>query len=213
MKYLTIDDINKEYTKIILNYINKGFTMNVGKSGMFQHEICKSDLVKGDTIIRVNVEEDSEELKGDNVKWWTYYNYIKITVEKFERPNDSRDIWTGKGELLEVYTFYEINSKWHNGKRPKRYTTCIDELARVKNIQREREQLTQKTTYNNKTIAVLFDTDTTLNVAKRYAKKHNRRGYQGYKSKDLLNVEKEINHRGIVQYTIRFYDKTITVCA
>jgi hypothetical protein len=51
MKYA---EINKEYTQVIAEYLNKGYVINTStQSGTYSNEIAHCDLTSGDDLVRV----------------------------------------------------------------------------------------------------------------------------------------------------------------
>ena len=107
-------EINKRYTEIVTDYINRGYTIHTGTMSGSQGDIAKIDLTDGKEIIRIVIYSN----------YTVSYHVIGITVGKATdnvRVNDNSHcdiIWNQNLNIIAEYNFYEIgnNSNWYGTK-------------------------------------------------------------------------------------------------
>lgn len=106
MKY---SEINKRYTEIVTEYMNKGYTINTASMSGSQGEIAKIDLTDGAEIIRILIGSFHEY--ND---WGT--EGIEILVGKVTddvKPNSNNHmstIWNDHLEIIHQERFYQIGT-------------------------------------------------------------------------------------------------------
>ena len=64
---MTYANINKRFSEIVTEYLNKGYTFNTATMGGSQGEVAKVDLTDGTNIIRISIESFSnwqENIEG-----------------------------------------------------------------------------------------------------------------------------------------------------
>ena len=103
------NEIDTIYTAKVTEYIMNGYTIRTDDMGGSQGQIASIHLVKGNELIVVamsnlfNFTKRPEELKHE------FEDGIEIFVKRFTKPmRSSETIWLGKGELVEVRRFYEL---------------------------------------------------------------------------------------------------------
>lgn len=106
---MTYADINKRFSEIVTEYLNRGYTFNTATMGGSQGEISKVDLTDGTDIIRISVESFSN--------WTENTEGIEITIGRDTKgevkPNGSNHtyntIWSGNLEIIRTERFYRIS--------------------------------------------------------------------------------------------------------
>lgn len=104
---MKFSEINKRYTEIVTEYMNKGYTINTASMRGSQGEITKIDLTDGTEIIRILIGSFHEY--ND---WGT--EGIEILVGKVTddvKPNSNNHwgtIWNDHLEIIHQERFYEI---------------------------------------------------------------------------------------------------------
>lgn len=127
MTILNESAINSIYTKIVADYISKGYVISTRTfGGVESREICHVDLVKeGKQIIRVWMSCNNEHI---------YYHrrieVLYITVKSYD--NDGNTIWRNKGELIFEQKFYEVRED------SRCYSDSVDEALAARKLHSER---------------------------------------------------------------------------
>lgn len=106
MKYA---DINKRFSEIVTEYLNKGYTFNTATMGGSQGEVAKVDLTDGTDIIRISIESFSN--------WQENIEGLEIIIGRDTKgqviPNGSNryynTIWGNDLEIIRTERFYRIN--------------------------------------------------------------------------------------------------------
>jgi len=143
-------DINKSFTEIVAEYINKGYLVNSASMTGSQGEISRIDLTNGTEIIRVMV--------GHFTEWKPMsVDGIEIIVGRAQgdvKPHSHTDwhtIWNNRLEILSQERFYKIGETRRD--RTPCYGTKEDALAaadlhykrfRIRNQTQETKEITSK---------------------------------------------------------------------
>ena len=104
MKYI---DIDKRFSEIVTEYLNKGYTFNTAALNGSQGEIAKIDLTNGVEIIRVYIDTFNDYSSG-------YKEGIEIIVGRSTdnvKPHEYSGwdtIWQNRLEVLSCERFYKI---------------------------------------------------------------------------------------------------------
>ena len=106
MKIYKTKDINEFFTKVVNNYLAKGYVFNLNTMSGSQGEIAKVDLTNGEHIYRINIDKEHD--------FENCIDTIKITVKEYETNEKRIDdswitLWNNKGLLIECINFYEID--------------------------------------------------------------------------------------------------------
>ena len=98
-------DIEKAYTDKVSEYIANGWMFHITTMAGHQGEICKSDLYKGDDVIRIMLEEKASYIDDCG-------NYIELIVgrntDKIMGDRWRDTIWNNHLEVIESQKFYII---------------------------------------------------------------------------------------------------------
>lgn len=118
--------INSVYTKIVAEYIAKGYVISTRTfGGVESREICHIDLAKDKKqIIRIWMAYNNELVN------WTHVEVIYITVESYD--NNGNTMWRNKGELISEQKFYEVSAD------SRCYSDSVDEVRAARELHSER---------------------------------------------------------------------------
>lgn len=130
MKYI---DINKRYSGIVADYMNKGYTINTASMSGHQGEVAKIDLTNGVEIIRIKIERFYD--------WHSDFENegYEIMVGKSTdnvKPNDDdtfNTVWSFRLEVIHSERFYKIDRK-----RTSDYYGTLEEATKAASIRYER---------------------------------------------------------------------------
>ena len=103
-------ELSAEFTKIIQEYLLKGFMINYSEASRgSQGEEMKLDLSNdgGKTVYRIWMDKDYAQM--DVEKTWGRIDTMEIIVEKFENAYNTSTLWAGKGETVFEKKFYRID--------------------------------------------------------------------------------------------------------
>jgi hypothetical protein len=105
MKYA---DINRRYTEIVAEWLAKGYTINAGTMGDSQGETAKVDLTNGHEIIRILVQNFTENeiyyLSGEEIIVGRYEGFALSPNEYYLGST----IWNNKLNILSRDRFYKL---------------------------------------------------------------------------------------------------------
>lgn len=109
------EEIEKIFTDKVLEYIAKGYVMNLGTMSGSQGEIGKVDLRKGDDVIRILLCSDRKWGRYDENKFYECGSVDLIVgrnTDELRRGGDPFDsfntIWNNHLEIIEKRVFYKI---------------------------------------------------------------------------------------------------------
>lgn len=116
-------EINSVYTKIVADYIAKGYVISARTfGGAVFREICHIDLAKDKKkIIRICMSYNSELIELKHVE------VLYITVKSYDNT-----IWRNNGELISEQKFYEIRED------SRCYSDSVDEVRAARELHSER---------------------------------------------------------------------------
>lgn len=104
---MKFNEISKRYTEIVMSYLNSGYYFNTTTMGGTQGEMAHTDLIDGETIIRV--------FMGDFKSWRLEKEGVEIVVGKCTdevvKPNNrvgKTTIWNNALEVISTEKFYQI---------------------------------------------------------------------------------------------------------
>ncbi len=171
---MTYADINKRFSEIVAEYLNKGYTFNTATMGGSQGEIAKVDLTDGTDIIRISIESFSnweEDVEGLEI-------IIGRDTKGGVKPNGSNryynTIWVSNLEIIHTERFYRIN---HHVE----FFGTEDEAKKASEVRRNRWR------YQSGTSKGYQPSAKALEIAKRIVR--NKLGYSRIKSSDV-NISK-----------------------
>lgn len=139
MKY---EAINKKFSDKVLEYLMNGYVINSHSMSGHQGEVCKVDLVKGDELIRIWIEEEFSRFRD---LWRGSTMYIRVGKWKFLAPHSYSGVtvWFKDLEVIEEIKYYKVSDNWYldsfgeamviQGKKEERYKN------RSRSIHRERQ--------------------------------------------------------------------------
>lgn len=106
MKY---SEINKRYTEIVAEYMNKGYTINTASMSGSQGEIAKIDLTDGTEIIRIVI---STFVKYNDLHSEGIEIIVGRTTDKAKPHSNNKDytVWNNHLEIICEERFYQIGS-------------------------------------------------------------------------------------------------------
>ena len=172
------DSINKLATKILTDYISKGYILSSTMSG-HQGEIYKIDLYKDNEVIRIRVDRGRSKNENKNHNFFGRIDVVYIIVERFHELKGT--LWNGEGEELEYIEFYEVDR--HKG-------VYCDNYAEYLGIKEKQDiRLSNSNKYSN--------TKTILRINK-YSDKllkmvQNVKGYKSIRKNQIKGVESFTN--------------------
>ena len=119
-------DINKLFTDIVKEYLDKGFVVNArSMSSISSYEICKIDLTDGNGVYRFLLEETHK--RYDDPEIYLYVDGIRLAVLYFaEKKPHTRNthLWEDEGDVIREENFYKMpNRSNHVPKGDGWYTT------------------------------------------------------------------------------------------
>ena len=104
---MTMTEINKRYSEIVMDHMNDGFYINTTTMGGSQGEIARIDLTDGSTIIRIMMNEFRD--------WRANKEGIEIIVGictdtdvKANSNSGYNTVWNNKLEVIYSEKFYQI---------------------------------------------------------------------------------------------------------
>jgi len=103
-------DIDKIFTRMMGEYLEKGYVIHTSTMSGHQGEVAKVDLYKGDDIIRMNLAKMNDWHKDTD-------GYV-LTVgraTKWFNSGDGSIIWTKECEDIERHSFWRIGKDWFTG--------------------------------------------------------------------------------------------------
>lgn len=171
-------DINKEFTRIINNYIKAGYIFNPRSMGGSQGEIGKVDLVKGEELIRVWLDKEASKNWYDEKVWNGYTVYLRIG--RWNRPasdsvKEGWTVWHSECKTEYEAAYYQVggyDSDW--------YVTDYEEAMQYQNTRYARAVNDRK--YNKET--KIFDNDRAKEIAVNYLKRE--AGYKRVNANDIV---------------------------
>lgn len=105
---MTTKDINKEYTDLIMSYINDGYIINSSTMGGSQGEIACVDLTNENEIIRIFMEKFHDYTQWvDGVKIVVGKSAEKVAPNRFSGFNI---IWNNHLDIISESKFYNASS-------------------------------------------------------------------------------------------------------
>ena len=109
-------DIEAIFTEKVTEFIQKGYIISTSTMSGHQGEIGKVDLRKGNEIIRVLLEQESEYGRGkvyDREKVILTVGRAVLNSRKGEPPFNTmgETIWNNKLEVLEQRTFWQVTRR------------------------------------------------------------------------------------------------------
>lgn len=129
---MKMSEINKVFTEKVAEYMARGYVINPVSMSGSQGEVGKVDLVKGEDLIRVWMEEVTG--KWNDPTGFTG-NHICVCVGRWTRPASDASrfatIWYNEIEVIEGIRFYEIN-------REKWYVDSLEEALRLQEVTHSR---------------------------------------------------------------------------
>lgn len=130
---MKMSEINKVFTDKVAEYMAKGYVINPVSMCGSQGEIGKVDLVKGEELIRVWMNDVSG--MWDHPSGFTRSRRV-VCVGRWNYPasrvRDSWDtVWYRDIEVLEEISFYEV-------KRDKWYVDSLEEALRIQKLAESR---------------------------------------------------------------------------
>lgn len=199
VKIMKINDINRKLTEKVAEYLTKGYIINTMSMSGHQGEVGKVDLLKGNELIRVWINSESNWSDPDGF----YGNKLVLRVSKWKHPYDSRrDITVWNSEMIhkEEYVYYEIGryngNIWY-------LDNLEDALACVKkgNKRYSRRRVYGSTLYD-------ITSEVTKEIATKYLKNH--KDYQRV-SRDKITVCKRVHHgeESAPDYIIKYGDSQV----
>lgn len=127
-------EINVKFSEKVAEYLSKGYIINTQSMGGSQGEIGKVDLVRGNQLIRIWLDQET-----------SYYtrpgqftgNMIVLRVSEWKYPAGNAmyfdsTVWMSDLNHIETHLFYQIND------RNKWYIEDLDEAIRCQGISHER---------------------------------------------------------------------------
>ena len=186
MKFI---DINKRYSEIVAEYMNKGYTINTASMSGTQGEVAKIDLTNGVEIIRIKIDTF---FSWDDVYQYEGYEIVvgKSTDNVKPNSNDTfNTIWSSHLEVIHSERFYEIGTKRKND-----FYGTKEEAAKASAIRYER--------YNNRENAEnkCVDSEKAMEIAERIV-----RNKMGFKRINKADVKITKSRRG---YVVSYRSKT-----
>lgn len=175
---MTIADINRKFTEIVSDYINRGFTINIGTMGGSQGEEGHVDLSNGDKVIRVLLDRfvDYGNLALDG------YEIVVGVATDNVNPNEYGRviIWNNHLHVIERHKFYFVSNSSY-GTYGKKFFG--DEAAAKAAAEKRNERYSNKAKMNVRK----YFTGKALKIAESVVRRH-----MGIKnvSKDKLEVYK-----------------------
>ena len=117
-------DIDKVFTEKVAEFIGKGYVVNSGTMAGHQGEICKVDLIKGNTLVRIWMGNDWLENFSDRI--------IQIHIGVITNfTTNGYTLWMKEFDEYELLTFYEVvEGKW--------YTDSEEEFEKIREIKKAR---------------------------------------------------------------------------
>ena len=145
---MQIKDINKRFTEIVKEYLDKGFVLNAQTMGSCQSGVEASvDLTDGKSIYRVYIGSDTMNDRDGN--YWGIH-YKEICVVRFNKPpyKKSWGMFNSDGEELHNERYYEVE-RYHDihfsrdGQRQRVtywYVPTLDEWKTIEDKNKERRK-------------------------------------------------------------------------
>lgn len=165
-KIYKTNDLAKAMTEKTMEYMAKGYVIDLNHNRGHQGEITKVIMGKGNEAIAVYLNKESVELFEDG--WRSSYATF-LRVERQVDLSSSSTYWLGEGEVVEETAFYHLE-----GHGSDVYTTDIDFAREVKTKQANRRMAKRTDSREFK------PTKRILNVLKNH---------WGYKSMKLEDVD------------------------
>lgn len=189
MKYI---DINKRYSEIVAEYMNKGYTINTASMSGHQGEVAKIDLTNGVEIIRIRIERffgwmDDFDNEG--------YEIVIGKSTDDVKPNDNdtfSTIWDSHLEVIHSERFYKIGTK-----RNSDYYGTLEEATEAASISYERRR-------NRETSEKKYEVnEKAMEIAERIV-----RNKMGFKRISKADVKIAKSRRG---YIVSYHNKTYSL--
>ncbi len=185
---MTYSDINKRFSEIVAEYLNKGYTFNTATMGGSQGEVAKVDITDGVDIIRISIESFSnwsEDMEGLEI---VIGKDMKGEVEPNESNRHYSTIWGNNLEIISTERFYRIS---HH----KEFFGSEDDAKNASEVRRNRWK------YQRSSKQGYILSEKALKIAKRIVR--TKLGYSRIKSSDV-RISK-YNDGYIVSYRNHIY--------
>lgn len=104
---MTMKDINKRYSEIVMDHMNDGFYINTTTMSGSQGEIAHIDLTDGSTIIRI-VMSEFRDWKANTEGIEIIVGNCTDTNVKANSKSGYNTVWNNKLEVIHSEKFYQI---------------------------------------------------------------------------------------------------------
>lgn len=188
-------DICELFTKKVVEYINNGYVITPdsfsGSDGT-----SRVDLVKGDSFIRIFIDDTRDEKYNDIIT----FQVCKKVLDKYEtrRIYDTDVIWTSNMEVIEREDFYVLNKYCNRGSE---YYVTKQEYEDLKEKLSERRMKR----FSNDGHKYYRFPEQAKEIALTYL--HRQPKCKTAKKSDIQWVEKYVSTDNSVYYRISYKDK------
>ncbi len=118
---MKLDEIKRIFTGNVCRLLQDGWIFHIESMMGTQGEIAKTDLQKGDDVIRVLLRAGMDSI-------WDHF--VEIVNIRFAGNAGKSTIWNRSGEILELHKFYRATDDW--------YTDSSEEFESIKQKRNER---------------------------------------------------------------------------
>lgn len=134
------EDIEREYTKKISEYLGQGYVVNLASMNGTQGEEAKIDLRKGNEVLRIYLDKSAlypTKTEGKE-KYLSYVDALSLIIKRYVEDGDfySDTLWLKDGE--EIYRkdyYYVVKNRKKGGEI---LVDTVDEILRIQDIQYKR---------------------------------------------------------------------------